>query len=409
MTAHWAIFINNDSHTADFVTAILNQSHPDFKYFDSQKGAMFSPLALTKLIDQEERYGRSPLKRSGQAIKTMSSGEQKKALLFHILESQPDYIILDNPFDNLDTDFQIELKQLLIQKSNKIGFIQLASRKSDTLPFANRFGRLQKDRFTLLETQSSDDTIHFRTPFEGQIPKPIHELKIEEHTLIEFKNVSISYGNKPILRNITWKILKGDFWQIVGKNGSGKTTLLSMIIGDNPKAFGKDIYIFGKKKGSGESVWDIKEKIGYFSSSITDKFRGRHSVEHMLISGLTDSIGLYTQPTEAQKRTGQEWLQLLDFWDRRNTLFKNLSLGQQRLVMTARAMVKHPPLLILDEPTAGMDDTSAQLLIALVNKMAAETDTTIVFVSHRAEPGLLPKSIFRLEMHPNGSVGIMKE
>jgi len=405
MTVHWAIFIDNDSHKEQFVLVVVNQSHADFKEFDTQKGALLSPLALTKFVDQEERHGRSALQSSGQPLKSLSSGEQKKALLFHVLETRPDYMILDNPFDNLDSDFQAELKQLLTQKSKNINFIQLASRKADLLPFISRFAILNKGQLTVVKDIDQDTSISRTTPFQGQIPKPIHQINMEQNTLIEFKNVSISYCNKPILKNITWKIKKKEFWQLVGKNGSGKTTLLSMIVGDNPKAFGQDIYIFGKKKGSGESVWDIKEKIGYFSSNMTDKFTGRHTVEHMLISGLTDSIGLYTKPSEAQKRTSKKWLVLLNFWEKRNTLFKDLSLGQQRLVMTARAMIKHPPLLILDEPTAGMDDTSAQLLVALVKKIAAETDTSIVFVSHRTEPGLLPKSIFRLEMHTHGSTG----
>ena len=125
----------------------------------------------------------------------------------------------------------------------------------------------------------------------------------------------------------------------------------------------------------------------------------------MLISGFTDSVGLYIQPTEMQKQASKEWLLLLHLWDKRKTLFKDLSLGQQRLLMTARAMVKHPPLLILDEPTTGMDDASAQLLVALVNKIANETNISIIFVSHRKEPGLLPKSIFELVMTSNGSIG----
>jgi len=407
MTLHWGIFVDNDSHKSQFVAALLNQGHAHFKTFETKKGALFSPLALTKFIDQEERHGRSALHTTKQALKTMSSGEQKKALLYHILETRPDYMILDNPFDNLDTDFQAELKQLLIQSSEDISFVQLVSRKSDVLPFIGHFGILKKGKFSILDSADHDTSFIDKTPFAGQIPKSIHQIRIEENSLIEFENVSISYANKPILKNIVWKIKKGDFWQLVGKNGSGKTTILSMIIGDNPKAFGQNIYIFGKKKGTGESVWDIKEKIGYFSSNMTDKFTGRHSVEHMLISGSTDSIGLYTTPTEAQKRTGKEWLLLLNLWEKRNTLFKNLSLGQQRLVMTARAMVKHPPLLILDEPTAGMDDSSARLLVALVNKMAAETDTSIVFVTHRAEPGLRPKSTYSLEMTSEGSTGVV--
>jgi molybdate transport system ATP-binding protein len=407
MIQHWAILVNNASQKLGFIEAILGQTHPSFKAFKNKKGALFSPLAVTSFVNQEEHCGSPALINAQQPLKTMSSGEQKKALLRHIVASKPNYIILDNPFDNLDADFQVELKQLLTQKAQETSFIQLVSRKSDILPFTANFGVLKKREFTQIKPEDLDEEFDSKTPFKRYIPRPIRRIDGNADTLIEFKNVSISYAKKPILKNITWKIYKGDFWQLKGKNGSGKTTILSMIVGDNPKAFGQDIYIFGQKKGSGESVWEIKEKIGYFSSNMTDKFRGRHSAEHMLISGFRDSIGLYIIPTETQKQKSKEWLQLLDFWDQRHTLFKDLSLGQQRLLMTARAMVKHPPLLILDEPTAGMDDTSAALLVALVNKIANETDTTIVFVSHRNEPGLSPTSIFKLAMTPSGSEGII--
>jgi molybdate transport system ATP-binding protein len=180
-----------------------------------------------------------------------------------------------------------------------------------------------------------------------------------------------------------------------------------MITGDNPKAFGQEIYLFGNLKGSGETVWDIKKKIGYYSPAMTNKFRGRHTVENMLISGLTDSVGLYTIPTEIQKRVIKQWLLVLNLHHLKDTYFNKLSTGKQRLVMTARAMVKHPPILILDEPTSGMDDESAALLVSLVNKIAQETHTTILFVSHRKEPYLKPNSVYTLKKEPSGSIGLI--
>src|SRR5690606_9277785 len=209
----------------------------------------------------------------------------------------------------------------------------------------------------------------------------------------------------PILKNINWKIRSGSFWQLIGKNGSGKTTLLSMIIGENNKGYGQELYIFGKKKGSGESIWDIKKNIGYFTPSMVDKFSGHHSAINMLISGLTDSVGLYLRPTEVQLQLAKEWLRLINMLDLKDVYFHDLSMGQQRLLMTVRAMIKHPPLLILDEPTAGLDDQSAALFVALTNKIAEESRTAIIFVSHREEPGLRPQYIFQLEQTEQGSEG----
>ncbi|WP_289644427.1 ATP-binding cassette domain-containing protein [Maribacter aestuarii] len=405
---HWGIFVDNDSDKVALIHAIQYPgTKSPFKDFKSKEGKVFSPLTLQKFVDEEERHNRKIIEGYHQPLKTMSSGEQKKALLFHILKSQPDYIILDNPFDNLDSDFQEQLKQLLISHAETITLIQLCSRKVDILPFVNSYGIFTKNGLSIVN-DSKIITDQIEETFRGKIPEALESIEISLETLVHFKSVYVSYGERKILDNINWKIKKGEFWQLLGPNGSGKTTLLSMITGDNPKAYGQEIYLFGRKKGTGESVWDIKQKLGYYSPAMTDKFAGRHTVEHMLISGLTDSIGLYQRPTETQKRYIKKWLVLLNFWEIKDVHFKDLSLGKQRLVMTARAMVKHPSLLILDEPTAGMDDRSAQLLVALVNKIAKETKTAIVFVSHRTEPGLHPKKTFQLQMTKEGSVGIVR-
>ena len=146
-----------------------------------------------------------------------------------------------------------------------------------------------------------------------------------------------------------------------------------------------------------------KKRIGYFTPAMIDRFRGYHSLENMLISGILDSIGLYVKPTEAQIRLARQWLDLVELADKKDTYFHDLSLGQQRLIMCIRAMIKHPLLLILDEPTAGLDDASAHTIVSLVNKMAEESHSAIVFVSHRKEPGLNPQFVYQLVMGENGS------
>jgi molybdate transport system ATP-binding protein len=403
---HWVIGIDNNSAKKDFIENLLKGKGPvELQAFKNKTGRLFSPFTLEKLIEEEDRHDLKIIGTEQQALETMSSGEQKKALLYHLLTSEPDFIILDNPFDNLDSAFQEELKTILKKKADSIAFLQLASRKADALPFIKRYGRLDASTFIKVASLATSETFSYASFKEHTIPPPLEQIKHPEEPLIKFEDVSVAYGKKTILKQINWIVNKGDFWQLTGANGSGKTTLLSMITGDNPKAFGQGIYLFGVKKGSGESVWDIKQKIGYYSPAMTNKFKGRHTVEHMLISGLTDSVGLYTLPTEIQKRVIKQWLLLLDFYDIKDTYFNRISTGQQRLVMTARAMVKHPPLLILDEPTAGMDDDSSELLVALVNKIANETDTAIIFVSHRKEPGLMPKSIYALQKIGTGSIG----
>ncbi|CAM4247686.1 ATP-binding cassette domain-containing protein [Zobellia roscoffensis] len=404
---HWAIFIANTSHKKELIKALFEVPLPKgFDQLTNLQGALLSKLAVERFIDIEDRHGAKIITSdSDQSLKSMSSGEQKKALLKHILSSNPDFIVLDNTFDNLDTTSQEDLKITLQKVSEHTPIVQLLSRKTDLLPFANTFAKLEgKDLFFHESVSSlSDNTV--KDHFQGDIPKPINSYKIDEETLIALKNVGVSYSEKPILHDINWTIKKGEFWELRGRNGSGKTTILSMITGENPKGYGQELYIFGRKKGTGESVWEIKKRIGYFTPSMTDKFTGYHSVSHMIISGLNDSIGLYIQPTEAQLRLSKEWLKLIGLWEMKDELFHDLSMGQKRLIMCARAMIKHPPLLILDEPTAGLDDDSAALFVALVNKFATQSDTTVIFVSHRKEPGLEAEYIYQLEKSDTGSTG----
>lgn len=407
---HWAVFINNNSQKDQFIKNILEGPLPvGFGVLKNLDGALFSKITLKQFIDEEERHGIQIInKNSKQLLKTMSSGEQKKALLKHIFHLRPHFIVLDNPFDNLDKDAQKDLKASLNNISKSTFIIQLISRKADILPFITVKMVLEGSAIRQLDNGSQsnkEDNTPISPNFTGSIPMPILADDYKGPTLIKCKDISVTYGDKKILDKINWTIKKGEFWQLIGPNGSGKSTLLSMITGDNHKGYGQQLYLFGQRKGTGESVWDIKKRIGYYTPAMTDKFSGLHSCLNMVISGMNDSVGLYLRATENQKALAKEWLVIMDMWHLRNVLFADLTAGQQRMVMTARAMIKHPPLLILDEPTAGLDDESALLFISLVNKIAKESESAIVFVSHRKEPGLEPQYIYRLQTSPKGSRG----
>jgi len=406
----FAILTQNNSNTKQLVENLLkNRLVNGLNELQPLNGLLFSRSEINRYMDEEERHDIKILtKESDQPLKTMSSGEQKKALLNHLLQQNPDFMVLVNPFDNLDVATQAKLKeQLLSIASNRI-LVQLVSRLGDILPVTTHFFKLDGDS---LHQYDSPDTFWNENNtetfnFNGTIPLPLSPIEVEGIELVSFKNVSVSFDGRQVLNQINWTIRKGEFWQIIGPNGSGKSTLLSMITGDSHKGYGQDLTIFGQKKGSGESVWELKQKIGYYTPAITNKFRGYHSLENMIISGLHDSIGLYVQPTDSEKHLAHEWLNLLNLKDRKEDHFRDLTVGEKRLVMVARAMVKHPPLLILDEPTAGLDDASANLFVALVNKIAKESGTAIVFVSHRKEPQLNPEYIYELYPSETGSKGI---
>lgn len=408
-TRNFAVLINNTSYSGNFINQLLKQDAiKGFEELASKKGGLFSRAEIERFMDEEERHDIKILTRNtDQSLKTMSSGEQKKALLSHLMAENNDFLVLVNPFDNLDVATQSQLKDELCAIGATKTLIQLASRVEDILPVMTEFFKLDGDVLVPYPSETSfwEANQQNSIQFKGVIPPPLEPINLEHPELVSFEGVSVSFDGKQVLDRISWRVKKGDFWQLVGPNGSGKTTLLSMITGDSHKGYGKNLSLFGTKKGSGESVWDLKKKIGYFTPAMTDKFGGYHTLEHMVISGLHDSIGLYVLPTQTEKLLAREWLRLLNLHDKRDYLFRELSAGDKRLVMTARAMIKHPPLLILDEPTAGLDDTNAALFVALVNKIAQESHTAIIFVSHRMEAGLHPQFNYVLEMRPNGSVG----
>ena len=229
-----------------------------------------------------------------------------------------------------------------------------------------------------------------------------------ESILIKMNGVSVSYDERTIVDSISWTIKQGEFWQLIGPNGSGKSTLLSMITGDNPKGYGQELYLFGRKKGSGESVWEIKKQIGIFSTAMMELFQRNNSLEQMILSGFFDSIGLYTEPTTLQKQIVAQWLDVIQMSHLKNKTFNQLSIGQQRVALIVRAILKHPPLVILDEPVEGLDDENVALVIQLINILMQETKMTIIYVSHRIEPMLAPTSIFELIPTATGSIGKIK-
>ncbi len=404
MHKHVALYISNKNNKYQLIERIVSgQFIVDLSHL---KCAEFSERALNKFIDEEVRHGDfNVITSTKNSLLHSSEGERKKALLKHLLLQKPEYLIADNVYGNLDITAQKDVEKELTNLGLSIPIIQITKRRREVLSFIEDVYVFESDDFVLYNDEEGFNEKEAKG-FTKALPQPYHQINDQYNPLIKFNNVTVAYGDRTIVNGITWEIKSGEFWQLVGPNGSGKSTLLSLISGDNPKAYNQDITLFGIKKGSGESVWDLKKKIGYFSSEFLRGFARLHAIENMIISGFFDSIGLYKIPTDRQMMIAQEWLHVLGMYSIKNKPFLSLSRGHQRLVLIARAMVKHPPLLILDEPTNGLDDGDAALFSKLVNKIAIETNTAILYVSHRKEENLLnPDFIYELQPQETGSIG----
>lgn len=412
LAPHLAIYLTNASNKNAIIKQIVaNNLLYSYVNLEGLKAGIHSTITIEKIIREEQLHDKIQFKTDeNEGLSTMSSGQQKKALLSYLIAQQPDYLILDDVYSNLDQATQAKMELQLLNISNKTLIIQLLYRKKDLLSCIENVLWLDGNN-AVVKTEIAKSFRKSKLTLQKQERFQLPTLETQEFStinpLVQFNDVSVGYGEKKVLNKLNWTIQLGEFWQLMGPNGSGKSTLISLITGDNPRGYGKDLILFGRKKGSGETIWEIKSKIGYFTPAMLNNFNHDDSVENMIISGLNDSIGLYTQPTDLQKQIAAKWIKILGL-EFANKQFKYLSVGQQRMVMVARAMVKHPPLLILDEPTVELDDVNTSLFIGLVNAIAIEKKMAILYVSHRYEPELRPTHIMELVPGNEGSIAIVK-
>ena len=406
---HIGIYLSNSAKKDLIIDQIMaNNFFNNDPDLSGLKGELYSTITINKIINDEFRHDRFPIfTEENPSLQSMSSGQQRKALLTYIVSQKPQYIVLDDIYSSVDQETREFIVENLGRLSESTILIQLFYRKQDVLNFIQTVYTVDNQNY-IVEKQSFEKFIQKHQADHNLQNITLPHLFVEPiptiNPLVQLNSVSASYHDHQVLKNICWTIQSGEFWQLKGPIGSGKSTLLSMIIGDNPKGYGQDMLLFGRKKGTGETIWDIKKRIGYFTPSMILQFTHNDPVENMVISGLVDSVGLYTKPSDLQRNIAYAWLKVLgpEF---RYKSFNSLSFGQQRILLVVRAMVKHPPLLILDEPTVGLDDENTQLFLNMINAIASQQKIAIIYVSHRTEPELKPDRIFELIPSPDGSTG----
>ena len=343
-----------------------------------------------------------------RSILSISSGEMTKTLIARALLKKPRLLILDEPYDGLDHRSRRSLKALLERLIDDHiqmvlithRFEEIMSNVSHVLLLKNGSVYQQGRREDLLSPEVLDGL--YRP--EHSLPEKPHHLSvfsaarnqsIPEHSagnrqegeneLIRMRETSVRYHDVTVLDSVNWTVRQGDNWMILGPNGAGKTTLLKLVLGENQQAYANDIYLFGKKKGSGESVWEIKKNIGFISSELQARYPMHLSAFDVVCSGFFDSIGLYRLCSKEQKNLAHAWIETLGITYLADQKFGQLSHGQCQLVLIARAMVKSPVLLMLDEPCDGLDITNRDRLLQLLGIIGDHTDTHLIYVTHHKE------------------------
>jgi molybdate transport system ATP-binding protein len=294
----------------------------------------------------------------------LSNGENKRLQIVKSLAYQPDWLILDNPYVGLDVSGrEILTKGLLSLKARGTHFILISS-PGDVPDFIDQ----------VIELPSELDVT----------AKPVPLLRIIDpfETAVKMEKVQIKYGTKTILSDFSWKVKRGERWAIKGPNGAGKSTLISLITADNPQAYSQNITLFDRKRGTGESIWDIKRKIGYLSPELHLYFKEGGSCFSVVASGLFDTLGLFKRLSDEQTAQVKQWMQVMGITHLAERSFLQISGGEQRMVLITRALVKNPALLILDEPCQGLDRAQTEYLKSVLDYLAENSEMTLLYVSH---------------------------
>ena len=328
-----------------------------------------------------------------RGLRFVSTGEMRKTLLIKAILSKPGLLILDSPLDGLDIASQGELKSIIDELLHSDLPMLVLCRALEDVP-AGISHILVLDNGEVCTIGEREDVLKnpsvlalMNPPTEqlADLPPPaprVYTLPEQYIPLIELRDVSVSYGELQVLSKVNWRFEQNQHCCISGPNGCGKTTLLSLVTGDNHKAYGQNIHLFGIRRGSGESVWDIKQKYGQLDTQLHLNYvRGMRVVE-VVVSGFFDTIGLYDDWGDAQRDIALQWLEALGLGHYATESFDALSFGIARMVLLARAMVKSPIILLLDEPTLGLDGHHRKLILRAIDHIAENSDTRIIFVSH---------------------------
>jgi molybdate transport system ATP-binding protein len=342
-----------------------------------------------------------------RTLLSLSNGETQRVQLARALCLPLRLLILDEPFNGLDAAGRVYFRTLLNNLMLGTLRVVLITARVEEIPA--RVSHLlcvndcqviaagpRKNVLVRAEVRKIFKNARQNIFFAGT--RDLRKLKKRRASLgeelVRLRNVTVRYGAATILRNINWTVHAGESWALLGPNGSGKTTLLSLILGDNPQAYRNDVTVFANQRGSGESIWEIKKHIGWVSPELHVHFDDSATCLEVVESGFHDSIGLFEAATQRQRAAAKRWLREFQLLESENEPLFALSAGLQRMVLLARALVKKPRLLILDEPCQGLDDAHRKLFVREVDALLRTCEVTAIYVTHRPEE--IPPSIERV-------------
>ncbi|WOK05927.1 ATP-binding cassette domain-containing protein [Imperialibacter roseus] len=384
----------NLSNTSEFFyqqrfNAAFSEDAPtveDFLNDEAQKSLAEGSWDVSKVISL---FQLEPL-RQKQLIK-LSNGETKRLRLAASLLKNPRLLLLDSPLVGLDVTTRTAFNSILDEIITSGIAIVLTTAVDEIPSVVTHAVILDNCQIEQVATRERFSSIKLSTPPSYSLDatkvnrltenQPLSKYKL----IVGMKEVTVKYGDSTILSGVSWAIKPGERWALRGQNGAGKSTLLSLINGDNPQAYANDITLFDHKRGSGESIWDIKKKIGFVSPELLQYFHSRATCWEIVASGFHDTLGYLKPVNKEQASLVDEWLDLLELQRSGTQIFETASPTTQRIILLARAMTKNPPLLILDEPCQGLDHVQQTRVRTVVDAVCSASSTALIYVTHYEE------------------------
>jgi molybdate transport system ATP-binding protein len=326
----------------------------------------------------------------------LSTGEGRKLLILQAIFNGVELLICDNPFDSLDEASCIALSNALAQLAQSdVTVLLMLNNRQDIPKWCNNIAFIERGQLDVIGKLDSDETKRQLDALLAPIcddvdwPERLNQYTYYQHPfLVELNKGTVHYNGVNVFENLDLSIKPLQHTLITGQNGSGKSTLMQLITGDCTQCYSNDLYILGIKRGTGESIWELKKQMGIVSAELHRQYRVNGDLITVVLSGFFDSIGLYQKPERHHIELARQWLNKVGLLAYQNTPFQRLSYGEQRLGLIARALVKSPHLLILDEPTQGLDELNRHRVLNFIEHLAEQKQSTMLLVSHRKDEHL---------------------
>jgi len=357
-----------------------------------------------------ELFGLAPLLE--RRVLQLSNGESQKLLLARAVLRAPRLLVLDDPLAGLDARSRASLREALDELAGQGMHLVMATPRAEDLPSCIDRVLVVRDHrvaavlrrgelASLALDQAGGEALAAATP-AGQAAGSAAGHPPPGDPLVELTDVTVRYGRTTILDRVSLKVRRGEHWALSGPNGAGKSTLLSLVLADNPQAYANRVRLFGRQRGTGESIWEVKARIGEMSPELHAHYPPATRLLEVVCSGLTGTIGVHRPCREEELARARAWLARLGLAAEEGRMLGELSFGLQRLALVARALVADPELLVLDEPCQGLDARGRRQVLSAVDAAAASARAAILLVTHRADE--LPRCITHTLLLERGRV-----